>query len=121
DPQSPTLGLPELQYALLETYYDRASEAVDHLAAIGAVNSRFSPDALPGKYGKPEYNADDPDNRAPLGRHLLSQGGTHTSGQGEFLIAGYLEYLASKGVEPKLGHRVDYVFRDDEGRVTGVG
>ena len=121
DPQSPYFGLLKPHYDLLETYYDRGSEAVDHLLEIGAVHSRFSPDALPGKYGKPEYNADDPDNRAPLGRHLLSQGGTHTSGQGEYLIAGYLAYAEAHGVQLKLNHRVDYIFRDDDGRVIGVG
>ncbi|MCU1375821.1 MAG: Fumarate reductase/succinate dehydrogenase flavoprotein domain protein [Actinomycetia bacterium] len=121
DPDSPNLGLPRPQYELLETYYDRGSEAVDHLQSIGAVETRFSPDVLPGKYGKPEYNAGDPDNRAPLGRHLLSQGGTHTSGQGEYLIAGYLAYAEANGIELKLSHRVDYLFRDEDGRVTGVG
>jgi succinate dehydrogenase/fumarate reductase flavoprotein subunit len=121
DPDSPRCGLPAAQFALLETYYDRGSEAVDHLQSIGAVDTRFSPDVKPGRYGKPEYNADDPDNRAPLGRHLLSQGGTHTSGQGEYLIAGYLQYAQEHGVQLKLSHRVDYVFQDDDGRVTGLG
>lgn len=121
DPQAKNLGLPQLQYDLLETYYDRGTEAVDHLQSIGAVDSRFSPDVLPGKFGKPEYNAGDPDNKAPLGRHLLSQGGTHTSGQGEFLISGYLDYAQAHGVDLRLSHRVDYLFRDDDGRVIGVG
>ncbi|TML11561.1 MAG: FAD-dependent oxidoreductase, partial [Actinobacteria bacterium] len=45
DRASPYFGLPKPQYDLLETYYDRGSEAVDHLLEIGAVQSRFSPDA----------------------------------------------------------------------------
>ena len=37
----------------------------------------------------------------PLGRHLLSMGGTHTSGQGEYLIAGYHACAEQLGVDIK--------------------
>jgi 3-oxosteroid 1-dehydrogenase len=121
DADGANLGLPRPQYDLLATYYDRGSEAVEHLGEIGAVESRFSPDVLPGPYGKPEYNADDPDNLAPLGRHLLSMGGTHTSGQGEYLIAGFHACAEKLGVDIRLSHRVDYLFQDDDGRVIGIG
>src|SRR5258707_15831605 len=40
-PQHPTLGLPELQYDLLTTFYDEAPRAVDHLEKIGALKSRI--------------------------------------------------------------------------------
>src|SRR5512146_1767043 len=44
-PESDTLGLTELQLDLLETFYDRAAEAVLYLERIGALRSRISPAA----------------------------------------------------------------------------
>ncbi len=56
DPEAETLGLPRNEFELLEAYYDRGSEAVDHLDEIGAIKSRYSPD-FDKPMGKPEYNA----------------------------------------------------------------
>ncbi len=119
DPEAKTLGLPRNEFELLEAYYDRGSEAVDHLDAIGAIKSRYSPD-FDKPMGKPEYNAHVPENRVPFGRHLLSEGGIHTSGQGAFLIGGVREYLAKTQTTLLHSHAVKGVIRDDDGRVIGV-
>lgn len=119
DPEAPTLGLPRNEFELLEAYYDRGSEAVDHLDEIGAIKSRYSPD-FDKPMGKPEYNAHVPENRVPFGRHLLSEGGIHTSGQGAFLIGGVREYLSKKQATVLHSHTVKGVIRDEDGRVIGV-
>ncbi|MBK7949709.1 MAG: FAD-dependent oxidoreductase [Deltaproteobacteria bacterium] len=119
DPSSKTLGLPANEYALLEAYYDRGAEAVDHLDEIGAIKSRYSPD-FDKPMGKPEYNAHVPENRVPFGRHLLSEGGIHTSGQGAFLIGGVREYLEKQDAKVLHTHAVKGLIRDGEGAVIGV-
>jgi len=119
DPQSETLGLPRNEFELLEAYYDRGSEAVDRLHDVGAIKSRYSPD-FDKPMGKPEYNAHVPENRVPFGRHLLSEGGIHTSGQGAFLIGGVREYLAKTDTKVLHSHAVTAIVRDDAGRVIGV-
>ncbi len=119
DPGSPTLGLGRNEYELLEAYYDRGSEAVDHLDEIGAVASRFSPD-FDQIMGKPEYNAHLPENKVTFGRHLLSLGGTHTSGQGAFLIGGLRDYLAKTDTAILHSHRVEHLLRNAAGEVIGV-
>ena len=106
-------------YQLLEAYYDRGSEAVDHLDKIGAIKSRYSPD-FDKPMGKPEYNAHVPENRVPFGRHLLSEGGIHTSGQGAFLIGGVREYLSKQDAKVLHSHAVKGLIRDAEGAVVGV-
>ncbi len=119
DPDDERLGLPENEYALLAAYYDFGSEAADHLDAIGAIKSRFSPD-FEKVMGKPEYNAHIPENRVEIGRHLLSEGGIHTSGQGAFLIGGIREYLEKQGVEIRHSHPVSRIVQDESGHVRGV-
>ena len=119
DPDSKTLGLPKNEYELLEAYYDRGAEAVDHLDRIGAIKSRYSPD-FDKPMGKPEYNAHVPENRVPFGRHLLSEGGIHTSGQGAFLIGGVREYLSKTKTTVLHSHAVKGLIRDENGRVIGV-
>ena len=40
---SATLGLSELEYKLIETYYDRASEVVDEFTSVRALDLTFWP------------------------------------------------------------------------------
>ncbi|MEZ4333686.1 MAG: FAD-dependent oxidoreductase [Myxococcota bacterium] len=119
DPESETLGLPHNEYELLEAYYDRGTEAVDHLHDVGAIKSRYSPD-FDKPMGKPEYNAHLPENRVPFGRHLLSEGGIHTSGQGAFLIGAVREYLEKTDTKVLHSHAVTGLVRDAQGAVIGV-
>jgi succinate dehydrogenase/fumarate reductase flavoprotein subunit len=119
DPESETLGVPRNEFELLEAYYDRGSEAVDYLDELEAVKSRFSPD-FDLVMGKPEYNAHIPENRVTFGRHLLSEGGIHTSGQGTFLIGGLRDYLEKTDTEIRHSHAVTSIVQDETGRVTGV-
>lgn len=119
DPSSRTLGLGQNEFELLEAYYDRGAEAVAHLHDAGAVISRFSPD-FEKVMGKPEYNAHLPENKVAFGRHLLSEGGTHTSGQGAFLIGGLRDYLETTDTQILHSHPVEHLVRNDQGEVIGV-
>ncbi len=116
-----TLGLPALQYELLETFYDRAAEAVLYLERAGALHSRISPAAYGDPLGHPEYHAEHPDNRVPHGRHLIVDDGDPAFGiRGAAYVGQLVTYLESKGVDIRLQHRVVDVFAEPDGHIAGV-
>lgn len=118
---SPTFGLTPLQFDLLETFYDRAAEAVLYLERIGALRSRISPAAYGDPLGHPEYHAEHPRNRVPQGRHLIADDGDPAFGpRGTSYVQQLTAYLQSQGVEIRLRHRVVDVFIEPSGRVSGV-
>lgn len=120
-PDSPTLGLTELQFELLQTYYRRADEAVAHLAELGALQSRISPAAYGDPLGHPEYYSDLPENRVPQGRHLIVDNGDPSFGlRGRDYVSQLSSYLERAAVSIRTEHRVVDVVRDGDGTVTGV-
>ena len=120
-PGHPTLGLPELQYSLLATFYDEAPQAVEYLEKIGALRSRISPAAYGDPLGHPEYHSCHPDNRTPQGRHLIVDDGDPAFGpRGAAYVEQLVQYLMSHGVDVRLRHRVVEVFSAGDGSVEGV-
>ena len=118
---SDTLGLTQLQVGLLETFYDRAAEAVIYLERIGALRSRISPAAYGDPLGHPEYYAEHPDNRVPQGRHLIVDDGDPAFGlRGEAYVSQLVSHLQRVGVEIRRRHRAVDVFIEPDGRVSGV-
>jgi 3-oxosteroid 1-dehydrogenase len=118
---SDTLGLTPLQLDLLETFYDRAAEAVLYLERIGALRSRISPAAYGDPLGHPEYHAEHPDNLVPQGRHLIADDGDPAFGpRGEAYVCQLVSQLERAGVEVRLRHRAIDVFIEPDGRVAGV-
>lgn len=116
-----TLGLTRLQYELLETFYDRAAEAVLYLERIGALRSKISSAAYGDPLGHPEYHAEHPDNRVPQGRHLIVDNGDPAFGlRGMAYVQQLVAYLEAKGVEIRTRHRAVDVFIEPDGRVSGV-
>ena len=71
NPQDARLGLPENEYALIDTYFDKASEMVEFLGGCGAVKSIQEINWL----GKPQVDYMDhlPENKEVRGRVLYSQ------------------------------------------------
>jgi 3-oxosteroid 1-dehydrogenase len=63
----PTLGLPVDEYEMLAAFHDHAADAVDELAAAGALDPVMRVDA-------PDYFAELPENAAPYGRVIVSRG-----------------------------------------------
>jgi 3-oxosteroid 1-dehydrogenase len=119
--ESATLGLTQLQYELLRTYYHRASEAAEYLDQIGALHSRISPAAYGDPLGHPEYHSDLSENRVPQGRHLIVDDGDPAFGlRGQAYVRQLSDYLARTGVSIRTGCRVRQVERDGTGRVVAV-
>ncbi|MCU1656058.1 MAG: Fumarate reductase/succinate dehydrogenase flavoprotein domain protein [Pseudonocardiales bacterium] len=120
-PEHPSLGLADAQYELLTTFYDEAARAVEHLEAIGAMRSRFSPAAYGDALGHPEYHAERADNLVPQGRHLIVDDGDPAFGpRGEAYVHQLVTYLEKHSVDIRVGHRVVEVFSGSDGHVEGV-
>jgi 3-oxosteroid 1-dehydrogenase len=120
-PDSDSLGLTPLQLDLLETFYDRAAEAVLYLERIGALYSRISPAAYGDALGHPEYHSENPHNRVTKGRHLIAHDGDTAFGpRGKVYVEQLAGYLERAGVEIRLRHRAVDVFIEPSGRVSGV-
>ncbi|MEA2524695.1 MAG: 3-oxosteroid 1-dehydrogenase, partial [Thermomicrobiales bacterium] len=120
DPESPTLGLQQLNYDLIATFYDTGSVAVDAFEQWGALYSRvqasFGYSEEPD-FADPDYSADLPENKAPFGRGIQpdpDKGGSGTVPQ-------QMKVWTDKNGVPLLTeHRVVGVFQNGAGEVVGV-
>lgn len=118
NPKDARLGLPENEYNLIETYYDRASEMVDwheknqSLFSIQAINWT----------GKPmvDYQELLPENRGIRGRPLFPKNPEGKSGYGVELIRQYREWCEKNGVPILLNHRVRRIILNSNREVSGL-
>ncbi len=115
DPTSPTLGLSQLQFNLIDAFYDNGSVVVDALAKLGATSVWSAPGLGGHQHGDPDYDADLPEDKAPHGRHVRPP-----SGGGAGLIAGLQGVAKKQNVPLLLEHRVTKLFRNANGEVVGV-
>jgi 3-oxosteroid 1-dehydrogenase len=117
-PASPTLGLPDLQYRLLEAFYDNGSRMVEHMQKIGAVKFKefrlFQVDRP-----APDYADHLPENKVPAGRALEPAVGSGSSAGGSSLAVHLEEWLRAHDVPLLTEHRVTRVLKDG-GRAIGV-
>jgi 3-oxosteroid 1-dehydrogenase len=125
DEASPTCGVPQAEFRLLEACYDRGGEAVRRLVDAGALyldRDRGHP--------YPDYHADLPQDAAPVGRALapaMPPGEALSREQivnanlagGSILIETLRRRAEAAGARIRRGHRVVHVLRD-EGAVVGV-
>jgi 3-oxosteroid 1-dehydrogenase len=121
DPESPTLGLSQLNYDLMDTYYDVGAPMVDTYEEWGALYSAIQPgfgySGQPTDIGDPDYHADLPENKAPNGRLILAdatRGGTGTIPQQ------MQAWTDKKNIPVLTQHRVVGVFQNSDGAVVGV-
>ncbi len=125
DPGSPTLGLDELGYAHIATFYDTGAPMVDDLAACGALRSIIWPTLglSTTKLSDPDYHAELPENEAPAGRLLMPafEPGDLGKGLGHKLVSDLAKYLgAQAGVRVVASCAVGDVVTDGAGGVIGV-
>lgn len=117
DPTSPTLGLTEADYRLIEAFYDHGHEAIDHLQAVDA--ARFKQFRLWGvDEPAPDYADHLPENKVPTGRAL--EPATGAGGQGGGSLAMQLtDWLERHKVPILTETRVTRLVMDG-GRAVGV-
>jgi len=121
DPESPTLGLHQLNYDLISTYYDTGSVMVDTFEQWGALYSMISPGSgygdTPVEQGNPEYHSDLPENKVFSGRSLLPDG---TRGGAGTIPKQMRAWTDERNVPILLEHRVTGLFQNSMGAVVGV-
>jgi 3-oxosteroid 1-dehydrogenase len=122
DPESPTLGLSDHDYAMLTTYFDEAWPAMKHIQDTGAVTwmSSFG-------YGfdfqqvqidyMPEYEEL---SNPQAGRTLMMRNEDGTLAYGATMIQAYDDWCEANDVPRLLSHRVDAILTNDAGQVVGV-
>ena len=113
DAEHPTLGLPIAEYELLETFYDRGSEAVRALSDCGALR-------LSSLAGTLDYYADLPQNLAPNGRGLFLPMPDGTEGVGADIVDSMGAKAKSLGVTLRTDSGVWGVVVNDDREVVGV-
>jgi len=119
DPASPTLGLDETRYRVIEAFYDNGSKAIDRLRELDAVQfKQFRMFAV--DHPAPDYADHLPENKVPTGRALEPAVGSGSSQGGGSLAKQIAAYLRKNNVPIMLGTRVTKIVRDGSGRVVGV-
>lgn len=113
DPAAPSMGLPHDEFTLLETFYDRGSEAVAALDQCGALPLRPLAQTL-------DYFADLPENAAPRGRGLYFPRADGSEGTGADIIESMRAAAVELGVQVRTSSPVRGVVIDDEGSAVGV-
>jgi 3-oxosteroid 1-dehydrogenase len=114
DPADSHLGVPPWEYAMYEAIYDNASTATELLSNRGALEYRHCA-------GVPDYWAELPEDKAPLGRVLLPKDALATmSDGGEVAIRTMSDAARRDGVDIRIGHRVQRLVRNSAGEVVGV-
>ena len=122
---SATLGLSELEYKLIETYYDRASEVVDEFTSVRALDLTFWP-SIDGTGPAPDYMADMPENVVKRGRSIApiplngAMAGFVPFPMGFDLMQRMQKALEAHGIKTYYKHRVNRIIEDETGRVIGV-
>ncbi len=113
DPSSPTLGLPDWEFAQIRAIYESASPAAELLAER---------DALPYRWCEavPDYWSELPQDKAPTGRVLVPEDARATmSDGGQVGIRTMSAAAARDGVDVRTSHRVQRVVVE-RGAVVGV-
>jgi succinate dehydrogenase/fumarate reductase flavoprotein subunit len=115
NPEHPTLGIPENKFRLLEAFYDRGPDVVEHLTALGAIDVELA--------RLPDYFAALDEDAAPVGRLLSPKHPPGWSGDptgGQLVVDRMHEVAVGLGVDILLGRRAVHVIRDADGAVLGV-
>jgi succinate dehydrogenase/fumarate reductase flavoprotein subunit len=119
DPSSPTLGLDENRYKVIEAFYDNGAAAIDKLRELGAVQFKqfrlFQVDRP-----APDYADHLPENKVPTGRTLEPAVGSGSAEGGGSLAKQLAAYLQKNKTPIMLDTRVMKIVKDGDGRVIGV-
>ena len=114
EPASPHLGIDRADFAMLEAFYDYASQALEELTEAGALDPVMRSDA-------PDYFADLPEDKAPYGRVVVSRGRMRPDQlTGAEWVQDLHDTAVRLGVDIRVNHRVNDVVGDAITGVNGV-
>lgn len=122
DPESPTMGLSENAFALLDAFYANGAEMTDFLRSTGTLNVGpfFVPDPTQDGDGIPDYGPLDGWNKTPRGRCLGVRAPDGSPGFGAEMIRQFNAKFDALQLPRLTRHRVTGVVLDDKGAVIGV-
>ncbi|KKC37785.1 hypothetical protein WH87_08775 [Devosia epidermidihirudinis] len=117
-PGSPTFGLYERNYKLLDHFYDQGARIAKTLDDTGALPSTMflSWDGKPA----PDYHAQLVENADIRGRQMATRSEDGSIGYGGDMIVYLSMYVEDHGGRIEVGHRVSQILRDETGRVIGL-
>jgi 3-oxosteroid 1-dehydrogenase len=107
NPNDPQLGLPAHEYNNLAAFYDNASQAIDYMTQIGAINFTQSMSV--------DYVDHAPENKVPAGRLVFPVGGA-----GAQLIKQFGDYISTHNIKLLNSHHVQQIYLNDKKQVIGV-
>ena len=114
DPDSPTFGQSEWEFALYKAIYESAWPAAQLLAERGALPYRHAPHWT-------DYWANLPEDKVPNARHLTPAGVNEDETDGGLVaIRSMTKAAEAAGVDIRTGHRVQRLVLNDHGAVVGV-
>lgn len=118
NPEDEKLGIPENEFALINTYYDKASEMVEFFYNCGAVQSIQEINWT----GKPQVDYMDhlPENKGVRGRVLYSKDSQGKQAYGGELIRQMKAWAKSNGIKIMPNHEVTKILRNSKDEVIGV-
>ncbi len=126
-PQAALFGAGELEYALLEAFYDHAAPTVDRLTELGIVD--YLPFIDYDRSPFPDNYAELPENRAPRGRGMVCKPKAQREGRFYYLNGGgvgvdlielFQAAAAERSIPILTRHVVSGLVRDSTGGVIGV-
>lgn len=117
NPKDDKYGLTEHQFDLINSFYDNASEMVDHLESVGAVHSIVGMSWNGKGYG--DYAEYLPENKGIRGRLLFSKNEKGEMSYGFNLINFFEKWAIANGITIVTGCRVTEII-ETNGTVIGV-
>ncbi len=118
DPESPTLGLPIHDFDLLDAYCDNASEMVEFIEGIGALQT-INEINWTGRM-QVDYQDHMPENKGIRGRVLYSCNPDGKKSYGFELMRQYQDWCRENDIEILTDHRVIRILVDKDRAVIGL-
>lgn len=117
-PDEPRLGLPENEFGLMVTMYEKASEMVEYLVDCGALDSIQEINWL----GKPQVDYMDhlPENKGVRGRVLYAKDPEGKQSYGYELIRQLEKWTKANDIKILLNHQVTRILQNHQKKVIGL-
>ncbi|CAB4929163.1 unannotated protein [freshwater metagenome] len=120
DPQDERLGLEQLDYDLITTFYDRSSEVIETLEGDGVLTLEVAFSMAGEPRGLPSYFTQFEEEQIYYGRTLGPTTPDGLTGYGRELIRQLLAGAERRGARVLTGQRVDGILHTQDGEVIGV-
>lgn len=116
--ESPRLGLPENEYALIESYCENAGPMIQNFTKLGALRTKAEINWTGA--AQVDYMDHLPENKGYRGRTIFPMNEAGETGYGSELIAQFKGWCDKNGVKIATSCEVTEILQNRQGAVTGV-